>query len=654
MRSVVAKKWKFRFLSFVCLPITLLWGLSTGSYGGFRRDNNPDATSNVNTLGPPHGPQTSVLGPRTPVNPPNVGYHGEVMAAADPQSPNNLIVCGYRANQRTGAGYEGYVYQSGDGGKTWREVLVDASSQWVSEESCAFGPGHQAYFVTGVSDTSRGEPLHEYGNMHLYRSADGGRTWRTIQVSPFMDWTSMAVDTTHGPRRNTLYIFADSVASATGGWLYDDRSAVLAVRRELPKSSFSITNGNFSVKTGGKSTARLPEGSAVLSDGSVLTVFSGDRGTHNHDASGKNTTIFSVEVGVSRDGGKTLTRTSVYESLVPSVLGGLAVNQATDEIYICWTPRYGESTESRMMDHEESNLVLATSRDRGQTWTVRSVKAPLDGALDVSPGTASLAVNKDGVLGFMWYGKDWGRVYFGPSFDGGDSIAEVATLTPTSPIEQLQNRSLADERRLMVYPPAWNDSLHRLEPLKVLAFGPNPRGVPFGNPLVADEAGTFHPIWSEVGNGESQLWTRTVSLQGQGNNMPTVTGLEDISDKVVSKISNVRYDHLESLVAFDLTVTNKSDSVIAALLVTVVTSPSGQLDFAAENADNRELSNGALWELGIPSDGLGCEQSSDPRTLTFRMNMRNEEDGLGYFNGRDIPLRIYGRLTSSPFRPVNH
>ena len=377
MRSVVAKRWKFRLLGFVCLPITLLWGLSTASYGAFGRDNNPDATSNVNKLGPPHGPQTSVLGPRTPVNPPSVGYHGEVMAAADPQSPNNLIVCGYRANQRTGAGYEGYVYQSGDGGKTWREVLVDASSQWVSEESCAFGPGNQAYFVTGVSDTSRGEPLHEYGNMHLYRSADGGRTWRAIQVSPFMDWTSMAVDTTHGPRRNTLYIFADSVASATGGWLYDDRSAVLAVRRELPKPSFSITNGNFSVKTGGKSTARLPEGSAVLSDGSVLTVFAGYRGTDNHDASGKNTTIFSVDVGVSKDGGKTLTRSSVYESFVPSVLGGLAVNQATDEIYICWTPRYGESTESRMMDHEESNLVLATSRDRGQTWTVGSSRVDL-------------------------------------------------------------------------------------------------------------------------------------------------------------------------------------------------------------------------------------------------------------------------------------
>ena len=284
------------------------------------------------------------------------------MAAADPQSNDNLIVCGYRANQRTGTGYEGYVYQSRDGGRTWREVLVDASSQWVSEESCAFGSANQAYFVAGASDTSRGEPLHEYGNMHLYHSADGGRTWRTVQVSPFMDWTSMAVDTGHGPHRNTLYIFADSVASGTGGWLYDDRSAVLAVRHELPTLSFSITNGNFSVKTGGKATARLPEGSVVLNDGSVLTVFSGDRDAYNA-TSGKNTTIFSVELGISRDGGKTLTRTSVYQKsrAIPwggwlwiqrqmkfTSVGHLDIEKPKESISSCEKPRFLRSPFNRM------------------------------------------------------------------------------------------------------------------------------------------------------------------------------------------------------------------------------------------------------------------------------------------------------------------
>lgn len=591
--------------------------------------------------------RTLFVGPRTPVNPPNVGYHGEVMAAADPQSPENLMVCGFRTNQKTGTGYEGYVYQSGDGGKSWNEVLVDASSQWVSEESCTYGPASQAYFVSGVSNTSRGRPLHEYGNMHLYRSVDAGNTWGTIQIGPFMDWTSMAVDTGRGPWRNTLYLFADSVASEKGGWLYEDRSAVLAVRRESPNLSFSITNGSSSVKTGDRSTARLPAGSIVLNDGSVLTVFSGDGGG-KEAASNKNKGSFSVEVEISRDGGKTLTKTSVYESSIPSALGGLAANPMTGEIYICWTPQYGEAVESRMMDHEESNLMLARSRDGGQTWSVKTLDTPLHRTLDVSPGTASLAVNKNGVLGFMWYGKDWNRVYFGASFDGGGSIAEVVSLTPPlnsiSPNAPQPNLELADERRLMVYPPVWNDSSRSLDPVKVLAFGPNPRGVPFGNALVADMAGVFHPIWSEVSNGDAYLWTRTVSLEPPKQRPPLATTLTDISRAVAISITNVRYDQLGNLITFDVTATNKSDLVVAPPLIVQMISNGEPLYFVPDNADNRQSGNGATWELRIPTAGLANEHSSYSRTLSFRMLIDVQTKGLGYHNERDIPLRIYGQL----------
>src|SRR5580698_78505 len=489
MQIGYAKRTRTLFLGVIFLATT--FSLLTRCRGAFAGDTKPHSIA----FDTRQTSRTLFVGPRTPVNPPNVGYHGEVMAAADPQSPDNLMVCGFRANQKTGTGYEGYVYQSGDGGKSWREVLVDASSQWVSEESCAYGSASQAYFVTGVSNTSRGRPLHEYGNMHLYRSVDAGNTWGTIQIGPFMDWTSMVVDTGHGPWRNTLYLFADSVASEKGGWLYEDRSAVLAVRRESPDLSFSISNGSSSVRTGDRSTARLPAGSVVLNDGSVLTVFSGYR-EGNAAASDTNKAKFSVEVEISRDGGKTLTKTSVYESSVTSALGGLAANPTTGEVYICWTPQYGEAVESRMMEHEESNLMSATSRDGGHTWSVRTLKTPLHGALDVSPGTATLDVNKNGVLGFMWYGEDWERVYFGTSFDGGESIADVVSLTPPSnsisPTAPQPRLELADERRLMVYPPVWNDSSRTLEPVKILAFGPNPRGVPFGNALVADAAGVFH------------------------------------------------------------------------------------------------------------------------------------------------------------------
>ena len=632
-----------RFLIRVCLTAAfILAGSPDTSNTALAQDGSTKTSSGLNTLSTPRDPGKFVLGPRTPINPANVGYHGEVMAAADPEAANNLIVCGFRANQKTGSAYEGYVYQSGDGGATWREALVDSNSQWVSEESCAFGPGHQAYFASGVSDTSRGEPYHEYGNLYLYRSSDSGRTWQTVQIGRFMDYTSMTVDSTAGPQRNTLYIFANNLADGAGGWFggestdpLSDKRPFLAARREQPEPTFSVASGNFNTEDEGvKFRGKYPRGSAVLSDGTVLSVFSGDKEVSTDDP-GKKTHVFYVAAGISEDGGKTLTKRIFYQNAIPSVLAGIIVDQTTDQIYVCWTPRYKESLES--------DLMLATSQDKGHTWSVKSVKSLQGLPMDLRVGTVSFAINKDGVLGFLWYGKNGDRAYFGASFDGGSSITEVIQLTPNLAANPPRDVLLADDRRLFVRPPSWNISSNRLEPLQILAFGPNIPGVPAGDALVADRSGSFHPIWSEVANGPTSLWTRAIALHvaGKSTAVSTLDGLADISDSVVSHISNVRYDHLDNLVAFDITVTNKSAKTVDGPIVVVATSPRGKSVPAAGNADNGKEYGGALWELQIPSKGLECEHSTEPRTLTFHIGSKSGE-ASGYMP-YDIPMRIYGR-----------
>ncbi len=591
-----------------------------------------------------------VLGPRTPINPPYAGYHGGVMIAADPESKNNLIVCGYRANQRTGAAYEGYVYHSGDGGKTWREVLVEANSQWVSEESCAFGPGHQAYFAAGVSDTSAGKPRHANGHLHLYRSVDGGRTWVSGQVVPFMDYTSMAVDATSGPWRNTLYIFANNLADGSGNWLggtglYPQYyGPFLAAHREASRPSFSVTNGNFDAgMTGVKS--RFPAGSAVLSDGTVLALFAGRREI-NDDKSGRKTSIFSAELGVSGDGGKTLKKIVVYQSAIPLAPESVAVNEGTDRIYVCWTLQHGTG--------EEGNLMLATSQDRGQTWSAKSVEDPQHAGLDLRQGTVSIAVNKYGVLGFSWYGKNADRVYFGVSFDGGTSINKVIPLTPYTPARPASDASLADDRRLFVFPPTWDASSGRLRPIRILRLGPIPAGSPLagGNGMVVDRDGIFHPVWTEVANGPTHLWTRSVWVSGKEENkaVATLDGLTDVSGMVACHISDVQYDHLDNLIAFDLMVTNKSKVDILGPILAVVTNPSGgRLQLSVDNADNGKVADGALWELQSPTDTLRPQHTTENRKLTVRLDTKNL-DTKNDSNAKpanyvlEIPLKIYGRL----------
>jgi hypothetical protein len=602
--------------------------------------------------------QLSLLGPRTPVSPPLIAYHGEVMLAADPESDKDLIVCGFRSNERSGSAYEGYVYHSGDGGKTWREVLVDANSQWVSEESCTVGPGHQAYFAAGESDTSRGEPHHEYGIFHLYRSPDGGRTWQSTLSSRFMDWTSMAADSTLSARRGTLYIFANalvdgtdttpidipyfqpSVLSAVGdklrGWSSLAKTPYLATFRESPELSFSLTSGGFNLgETSIQFPGRFPHGSAVLSDGTVLAIFSGDQEISDK-VSGQNRRVFTIDLGMSNDGGGSLSKKTIFEDFTPSVVAGLAVSKS-DEIYVCWTPQNENAAESRLM--------VATSKDGAESWTIKSVKLPPETLLDLHMGSVSIAINKDGVLGFMWYSKDSDHVYFGASFDGGQSISKVVQLTPNLPSIPARERPLADDRRLDIYSPAWNNNSNRLEPLTILAFSPNFSGIPGGNGLVADRSGTFHAVWDEVTNGAASLWTRTITLSESGENaaVPTLEGLTDVSNKVSFNVSDVRLDQLDDLAAFDLVVTNRSDTTLLSPVLVILASPSGQPEMSAYNADNGKLGDGALWELQLPSGRLAPGHSAEPRTLILRMKIP-VKDNLTTYQPAEIPLRIYAKL----------
>jgi len=619
----------------ILLTAMFFLGNSMSDSDSAARAGGGHSNSNQTTGTAPQAFPAALLGPRTPISPPNVGYHGGVEVVADPESEKNLIVCGYRANQQTGTYYEGYVYQSGDGGETWREVLVDAESQWVSEQSCAFGPAHQAFFAAGVSDTSRGKPRHEYGNLHLYRSLDGGQRWRIIHIDRFMDFTSMTVDVTHGIRRNTVYLFANAVIDGMTGRRWTVETPYLATFREIPNLSFSVTSGRFnSDQASLKVPGKYPQASTVLSDGTALAVFSGEKEISD---GWSRTTLFSVELGTSRDGGKTLDKAVIYEDVDPLIASGLAVNEAKGEIYIAWT--------AGSRNHAENKLMLASSRDKGCTWAVKSVRQPQNRALDLRAGTLSLAANKDGVLGFMWYGTDARRVYFGASFDAGNSLSGVVQLTPEPLPCSWHGVLLADDRRLVVSPPSWNASSHSLEPLKIFTLGTNAFGYSSGNALVADRTGVFHPVWSEVANGTTHLWTRAVSMGVtiESKRLPNIDGLTDISERIVAHISLARYDHLDHLLAFDLAVTNKAETTIQAPVLIEAGRPSGWLELSAENADNGKSGEGALWELDIPLGGLRCEQETQHRTLTFRINKRTGHTSAEY-SGLDIPVRIFGRL----------
>src|SRR6266699_2141037 len=84
----------------------------------------------------------------------------QIWAHADPTDGRYLIACGSLTYPQLNV-WQGYVYASSDAGATWRRTLLDDSTQWVTEESCAYGENGEAYFAAGESDTSTGQPRHE-------------------------------------------------------------------------------------------------------------------------------------------------------------------------------------------------------------------------------------------------------------------------------------------------------------------------------------------------------------------------------------------------------------------------------------------------------------------------------------------------------------
>ena len=126
-------------------------------------------------------------------------------------------------------------------------------------------------------------------------------------------------------------------------------------------------------------------------------------------------------------------------------------------------------------------------------------------------------------------------------------------------------------------------------------------------------------------------------MTGVSTRKPTLDGLTDVSDRFAVHVSNVRFDHVENLIVFDIMVTNKSDATIADPTLVLMENAGSLLNLRANNADNGKNDDSALWELKVPSGELGCERTTEPRTLTFRA------EGSSKYVPYNVPLRIYGK-----------
>src|ERR1700722_12228242 len=125
------------------------------------------------------------------------GWHPWYEIKVDPNSSKNLIICGTKWDAAHNAPV-GFVYASSDAGSTWQTALEDRASEWVTEQSCAFGSNHRAYFISAAAKRTDGRVQQELGTARLFVSNDSGAHWEEATKTGFADYSTSAVSSPSG------------------------------------------------------------------------------------------------------------------------------------------------------------------------------------------------------------------------------------------------------------------------------------------------------------------------------------------------------------------------------------------------------------------------------------------------------------------------
>jgi hypothetical protein len=520
--------------------------------------------------------QVITVEPPIRVSPPDSGGHfwGMGNTQAAPDDPASLITCGVRIRTNP-LSWEGYLYASADGGRTWQATHIDATPSdggvpnKVSEVSCAIGRHGTMYMNTSIWGKFFSQPFQ------LTHSTDGGHTWsKPLQRSGWYDATRSVVDNSGGPFDRSLYIFSNRWHFSTSVAGFNSSYEPLLVStnggRTLQAATASVPASRYF-------DPGWPSQAVVLNDGTAIAVhrveFIASDVDKQGSAPGQMTENLGVEILKSKDRGRsldapvTISRWRRYWSRgitglreqdgIFNLITAVAVDRSPgvfkNRIYVAWRQADDADPVSRIM--------LAWSQDSGTTWSkpIRVDDAPKDRAGNRSsdPMVPSLAVNKDGVLGLFWTeGMGTPHWRFAASIDGGATfLPSVAVYSAHESEEPVPTRWLNNYISAADQPVDWDHG-----------FSPQFDKVGFTLytqfnaicALAATADGVFHPTWNTKVDGA--LWTARVEVNHAA--LPpsalNIAGLIDVSKIVRLEPHDFHYDPDSARVSVDVVLVNTS------------------------------------------------------------------------------------------------
>lgn len=567
------------------------------------------------------------------------GLHLWYEIKADPEDSSRLIICGTKWDALANTPF-GFVYFSGDSGRTWHTALEDRSSVWVTEHSCATGSHHLAYFVSNAAKQEQIGANPVIGTARLFLSVDSGEHWVEKTKIGWTDYSSSAVSKTSG----RLYTFFHAGLLTRDPNVEQGNTLGLLV---FSPDGEKVAGPYLSSSGVGESpySGIYPSNAVALPSGAVIALYYASRqgprgpgievGTVRADASPE-PKLSQIAIGHQQNDSSCL---NVDD-------GALTYDPRDNRLSVIYQEGCGGS----------SRVMLATSSDDGKTWSASvPIAMPKNGSGRIS--SPSLIAMPDHILGLLWEDKPFSPLWFFSYIENDSPVSPPIALSGESPSVEISNDSLWTS---IAQPGQLGPSANTSPDAVIGVDVQDMANALWRTDGIATTKDGIIAIWSAGTSDGMQLHSALISIpaaQGFHPNVLQTPEFEDVTRDMLlmyggeQSYAGQYYDETNRTLTICSAIRNRSEHAIKSPIeVRLESLHSNWGSVSVLNATNSLPGPGAVWDISslLTGDRIAGGAKSNPFCMTFRFGSSPQRPSLRDVDLLSFSLKVLAKHVDPP------